>query len=228
MRRILLVEDNERIVEFLRRGLSAEGYEVRVARDGEQALTLGEDPGFTVILLDLMLPRLDGREVCRRLRQANIATPILMLTALDALQDKVDGLRMGADDYLAKPFAFDELLARIEALIRRQGGYRAQPGRLRIGDLVLDHDTREARQGERLLALTPKEFALLACFMRQPGIVLSRTRLLEQVWGADTDPLTNVVEVYIRHLRNKLDNPATGPLIETVRGFGYKLNAVET
>lgn len=222
--RLLLVEDDPRIVEFLRRGLLAEGYGLDIAGDGAKALALGTDPGYGVILLDLMLPLLDGREVCRRLREQGVATPILMLTALDALEDTVQGLRLGADDYLTKPFAFAELLARIEALLRRRGAYQVQSALLRVGELVLNRATREVRRGQRSLELTPKEFALLEYLMSRPGTVHSRTCILEAVWGAEADPLTNVVEVYIRHLRNKIDQGGEPPLIQTVRGFGYRLD----
>lgn len=221
--RLLLVEDDERIVEFLRRGLQAEGYHLEIARDGPRALQLGSNSAFGVIILDLMLPAMDGREVCRRLREAGVTTPILMLTALDAIEDRVGGLRLGADDYLAKPFAFDELLARIEALIRRRGNYHPPTALLRLGELSLNRSNREVRRGERSFELTPREFALLEFLMLHAGEVISRTRILEAVWSTDTDPLTNVVEVYIRHLRNKLDQDEGASLIQTVRGFGYKL-----
>jgi two-component system, OmpR family, response regulator len=223
---VLLVEDDERIIEFVRRGLQAEGCQVDVARRGQDGIARAR-AGTQVIILDLLLPDLDGREVCRRLRDAGIATPILMLTALDTLEDKVQGLRIGADDYLAKPFAFAELLARVEALARRSGRYRHEPPELRAGDLLLDRETREAWRGERLLALTPREFSLLECLMAAPGKVVSRAQILEQVWGCSTHPLTNVVEVYIRQLRRKVEQGAPEPLIQTVRGFGYKIRTGE-
>ena len=222
--RVLIVEDDERIVEFLRRGLKAEGFEVDTARDGRSALQMASGGNYSVIVLDLMLPELDGREVCRRLRSANVVTPILMLTALDALDDRVDGLRMGADDYLTKPFAFAELLARLEALMRRRGGYEAQAAMLKVGDLVLNRNTGKVTRGDQLVQLTPKEFALLEYLMTHAEVVVSRTRILEDVWGADADPMTNVVEVYIRHLRNKIDKGRSVSLIQNVRGFGYKLS----
>lgn len=221
--RILLVEDDERIIEFLQRGLQAERYEIDIARDGQRALELGRAGDYAAIILDLMLPNMSGREVCRRLRASNVCTPILMLTAMDTLEDKVEGLRMGADDYLTKPFAFDELLARIESLLRRRGNYQSQAAELEVGDLFLNRDTREVTYAGQVVELTPKEFALLEFFMGHPGMVLNRTRILEHVWGAGTDPLTNVVEVYIRHLRNKLGQSGADSLIQTVRGFGYKL-----
>jgi two-component system, OmpR family, response regulator len=219
---VLLVEDDERIIEFVRRGLQAEGCQVDVTRHGLEGIRRAHS-GTQVIILDLLLPDVDGREVCRRLRDAGNTTPILMLTALDTLEDKVQGLRIGADDYLAKPFAFAELLARVEALARRSGRYRHDPPELRAGDLVLDRETREVWRGERLLALTPREFGLLECLTKAPGKVVSRAQILEQVWGCSSHPLTNVVEVYIRQLRRKLDQGAPESLIQTVRGFGYKV-----
>lgn len=223
--RILLVEDDERIVKFLERGLKAEGYGVDDAQDGHRALDMGSSPEYDLIILDLRLPGIDGRELCRRWRSANVDTAILMLTALDAIEDKVEGLRMGADDYLAKPFAFAELLARIEALLRRRGSYEVQAPKLNVADLSLNRDTREVCRGDRLIELTPKEFSLLEYLMSYPGTVLSRTKILEKVWGYSADPLTNVVEVYIRHLRKKIDTDCSKPLIHTVRGFGYKIVA---
>lgn len=223
--RVLLVEDDGRIVDFVRRGLKAEGYSVEVACNGLDAIALGSEGQFHAIILDLGLPDLNGREVCERLRNAGIDTPILMLTARDAVQDKVSGLRSGADDYMTKPFSFEELLARIEALMRRSGGsLKPESKELRIADLALNLETHEVRRGETLIDLTPKEFVLLECFMRMPGKVLSRTRILEQVWGYSTDPLTNVVDVYIRQLRRKIDDDYELKLLKTVRGFGYKLD----
>jgi DNA-binding response OmpR family regulator len=220
---VLLVEDDERIIEFVRRGLEAEGYHVDVARGGLEAIRRAQSTDCRLIILDLLLPDLDGREVCRQLRAADVTTPILMLTALDTLEDKVRGLRIGADDYLAKPFAFEELVARVHALGRRAPGYRDNAAALKVHDLVLDRETREVRRGERLVELTPREFALLECLMCSPGKVVSRPLILEKVWGYSGHPLTNVVEVYIRHLRRKLDQDAPIPLIETVRGFGYRM-----
>lgn len=225
---ILLVEDDERIVEFLRRGLKAEGYQVEVARTGREAISFGKSGMFRVIVLDLMLPDINGRQVCEQLRAAHVDTPILMLTAMDTTTDKVIGLRSGADDYMTKPFAFEELLARIEALLRRRGGeVSAETAELRVADLMLNRETHEVRRGEERIELTPKEFSLLECFMRAPGRVLSRTRILEQVWGYSSDPLTNVVDVYVRQLRRKIDEGHDRKLLQTVRGFGYKLDAAE-
>ena len=224
--RVLLVEDDQRIADFVQRGLKAEGYVVEVARSGLEAITLGTEGKFQVIILDLGLPDLNGRQVCERLRNNGIGTPILMLTARDTVQDKVTGLRSGADDYMTKPFAFEELLARIEVLMRRGGGeIKPETKEFRIADLILNMETHEVRRGEMLIDLTPKEFSLLECFMRMPGKVLSRTRILEQVWGYSADPLTNVVDVYIRQLRRKIDDDYDLKLLKTVRGFGYKLDA---
>ena len=224
--RVLLVEDDQRIVDFVQRGLKAEGYVVEVARSGLEAIALGKEGKFQIIILDLGLPDLNGRQVCEQLRSTGVGTPILMLTARDTVQDKVTGLRSGADDYMTKPFAFEELLARIEVLIRRRGGeIKPEVKELRIADLILNMETHEVRRGETLIDLTPKEFALLECFMRMPGKVLSRTRILEQVWGYSSDPLTNVVDVYIRQLRRKIDDDYDLKLLKTVRGFGYKLDA---
>jgi DNA-binding response OmpR family regulator len=224
--RVLLVEDDQRIVDFVQRGLKAEGYAVEVARSGHEAIALGNEGKFQVIILDLGLPDLNGRQVCERLRSIGVGTPILMLTARDTVQDKVTGLRSGADDYMTKPFAFEEMLARIEVLMRRNSGeVKLEIKEFRIADLILNMETHEVRRGETLIDLTPKEFALLEYFMRMPGKVLSRTRILEQVWGYSADPLTNVVDVYIRQLRRKIDDDYDLKLLITVRGYGYKLDA---
>jgi len=225
--RVLLVEDDQRIVDFVQRGLKAEGYIVETANNGKDAIALGTEGKFQAIVLDLGLPDLNGRQICERLRGNGVDTPILMLTARDTVQDKVSGLRSGADDYMTKPFAFEELLARIEALMRRRGGEIKQPEakELHLADLVLNGETHEVRRGDVIIDLTPKEFTLLECFMRTPGKVLSRTRILEQVWGYSADPLTNVVDVYIRQLRRKIDDDFELKLLKTVRGFGYKLDS---
>lgn len=225
--RILLVEDDKRIADFVQRGLKAEGYTVEVAGNGLDAVALGAEGQFQAIILDLGLPDINGREVCGRLRQAGIDTPILMLTARDTVQDKVTGLRSGADDYMTKPFSFEELLARIEALMRRYGGeLKPESKGLEIADLILNLEAHEVRRGGVLIDLTPKEFALLECLMRMSGKVLSRTRILEQVWGYSADPLTNVVDVYIRQLRRKIDDDHALKLLKTVRGVGYKLDSL--
>jgi DNA-binding response OmpR family regulator len=223
--RVLLVEDDQRIVDFVRRGLKSEGYAVEIARTGQEAVEVGGEGQFQVIILDLGLPDLNGRQVCERLRKMGIETPILMLTAMDTVQDKVTGLRAGADDYMTKPFAFEELLARIETLMRRRGGeIKSESKKLQIANLILNGATHEVRRGDVVIELTPKEFALLEFFMRMPGKMLSRTRILEQVWGYSADPLTNVVDVYIRQLRRKIDDDHDLKLLKTVRGFGYKLD----
>lgn len=221
---ILIIEDDDRILEFIKKGLSAEGYIIHTATNGKQGLLMAKDNHYDLIILDLMLPDTDGRVICKTLRQERISTPILMLTALDNLEDKVEGLRIGADDYLTKPFAFDELIARIQALLRRSAGYTEQSDTLEFLDLCLNRSTREVRRNNRHISLTPKEFVLLEYLMQSPGHVFSRTKILDNVWGYNTDPLTNVVDVYIRNLRRKLDSNSNQPIIFTVRGFGYKLD----
>ncbi len=222
---ILIIEDDARIAEFVRRGLEAEGYLTDIASSAAEAMKVAAAPAYKLILLDLMLPGMSGQEICQQLRQRGITTPILMLTAMDALENKVEGLRLGADDYLTKPFAFDELLARIEALLRRSQGFKEKTVELAVADLTLNRETHEVRRGGRLIELTPKEYSLLEYFMSAPGKVFSRTRILDNVWGHSTDPLTNVVEVYIRNLRRKIDSDQPTALIKTVRGFGYKIDA---
>jgi DNA-binding response OmpR family regulator len=224
MAKVLLVEDDHRIASFVRRGLEAEGYFVDLAESGREALALANESAYPLIILDRMLPGLDGLNICRSLRQAGSDSMILMLTAKDSLQDKLDGLGSGADDYLTKPFAFDELLARMRALLRR-GPSRAEPGALRVGDLVLDPGDHSVKRGDRPIALTAKEFALLSYLMSHAGKVLSRTRLLSNVWGYSFEPGTKVVDVYIRYLRKKVDAGESSPLIHTVRGVGYKVAA---
>ena len=221
---LLVVEDEDRVADFLARGLRADGYVVTVARTGPEGLELGRTGAFAAIVLDLMLPGLPGQDVCQSLRAAGDITPILMLTALDAVEDRVEGLRMGADDYMTKPFAFDELIARIEALIRRNRTFDVEPKRLAVLDLAFDRDTLRVTRAGRPIELTAKELALLELFMSAPGRVFSRARILSNVWGYSADPLTNVVDVYIRRLRKKLDDEAA-TLIVTVRGSGYRLEA---
>lgn len=223
---LLLVEDDERVRRFVVRGLEAEGYSVAVASDGPQGFALGKAEPFEVMILDLMLPGYSGKELCQRLRSAGVGSPILMLTALDAVEDKVDGLRSGADDYLTKPFDFEELLARIEALIRRMKGAAVESARvLQAGDVTLDRESMSVRRQGRLVELTVKEYQLLELLMSSPGKVMSRTRILNKVWNYDSDPLTNVVDVYIRRLRTKLGWDADRGLIRTLRGYGYKFES---
>jgi two-component system, OmpR family, response regulator len=223
MTKILVVEDDEGIVGFLKRGLEAEGFVVDVAADGEQALQLCRDLDYTLIVLDVMLPVVDGIEVCRSLRRQMKQSLILMLTARDSVQDKIEGLRSGADDYLTKPFAIDELLARIHALLRR-APYSEPPRALAVGDLVLDPATRRARRGDREIELTAKEFVLLHYLMANPGTALSRSRILSNVWEHSSDTYTNIVDVYIRYLRNKIDTDNEKQLIRTVRSVGYMIS----
>ena len=222
--RLLLVEDDPRITSFLVPGLKAEGYGVDVARDGVAGLELARSGQFALIVLDYMLPGLNGLEVCTQLREEGISSLILMLTAKDGLQDKIAGLKGGADDYLTKPFAFGELLARIEALLRRRGDSAPGTTMLQVEDLSLDLSAKRVQRGQRRIQLTPKEFALLAYLMANAGTVLSRQTLLSNVWGMNFDPGTKVVDVYIRYLRLKVDSDGT-PLIGTVRGFGYTMPA---
>ena len=218
--RVLIVEDEVKIANFLRRGLSYEGYEVDVAYDGEEALARARDNPPDVVILDIMLPGLDGLEVCRRLRGGSDVA-ILMLTAKDAVADKVAGLDSGADDYLVKPFAFDELLARLRALLRR----RQSPERevLRFADLTMDTRTRQVRRGEREIELTAKEHDLLELFMRHPRQVLTRDIIYERIWEYDFSGESNIIEVYVRYLRAKLEAKGEPRLIHTVRGVGYAL-----
>jgi DNA-binding response OmpR family regulator len=233
---ILIVEDDARIAGFLLRGLRAEGHRVQHAADGPTGLALAQDAARaaaegdepTLIVLDVMLPGLSGLEICQTLRAARVPLPILMLTAQAGLEDRVAGLRLGADDYLCKPFEFEELLARLEALARRGRAPQARSPRLVVGDLVLDRERMEARRGEQPLALTAKELALLELLMATPGRLFSRERILANVWGASVDPLTNIVDVYIRRLRAKIDVDGAPALIHTVRGLGYRLEAPES
>jgi DNA-binding response OmpR family regulator len=195
-----------------------------VATTAVEGLNLARRGDFPLVILDRMLPDMDGIEICRQLRQERVPTRILMLTARDALGDRVSGLRAGADDYLAKPFSFDELVARVEALLRR-GELRQHETAMRVGDLVLDPVTRRVARGDRRLDLTPREYALLRYLMENAGRVVSRTELLNAVWGFGFDPGTKVVEVYVRYLRRKVDDGADGPLLHTLRGAGYLLSA---
>ena len=227
-KRVLLIEDDNRIANFIQRGLKAEGYAVEVAVTGQEGLLLATEGRFQTIILDLGLPDIDGQKICEYLRAKRIDTPILMLTARESTEAKVGGLRGGADDYMTKPFVFEELLARIEALMRRRRiTSNTEPKAFCIADLVLNLETHEVRRGGALIDLTPKEFALLEFFLRMQGKVLSRTRILEQVWGFSADPQTNVVDVHIRQLRRKIDDDFAIKLIKTVRGFGYKLDATQ-
>jgi heavy metal response regulator len=221
--RVLVVEDQHRIADFISRGLSEQGYAVDVAYDGDEALQWVDAAEFDVIVLDVMLPVRDGIEVCRTLRERGLRTPILMLTARDAVEDRVRGLDSGADDYLVKPFAFVELLARLRALTRREPA--ALGTVLQVGDLILDTTTREASRQGMSLELTSKEYALLEYLMRHPNQVLTRTMIAEHVWNYDFDNATNVIDVHIRNLRRKIDDPFPTRLIQTARGAGYRISA---
>jgi len=219
--RVLLVEDELRMASLIRRGLVREGLAADVAEKGEDALWMSAAHEYEVIVLDVMLPGIDGFETCRRLRENGIWAPVLMLTARDSVQDRVAGLDTGADDYLVKPFAFAELLARLRALARR--GDSERPNVLEVGDLRLDPATRDVWRGDREIRLSAKEFALLETFMRRPGAVLSRLHLLEHAWDFAYENRSNIIDVYIRHLRRKIDEPFGRRSLETVRGVGYRL-----
>ncbi len=219
--RILVVEDEPKMSGLLRRGLVEERYAVDVARNGEDAVWAATENPYDAIVLDVMLPDFDGFEVCRQLRAAGRWAPVLMLTARDAVPDRVTGLDVGADDYLTKPFSFSELLARLRALLRR--GAAARPVALQAGDLLLDPATRLVRRGATPIELTAKEFALLEYLLRHPGEVLTRSRLIEHVWDFSYDGDSNVVDVYMRYLRLKIDRPFGRDSIESVRGIGYRL-----
>jgi two-component system response regulator MprA len=219
---ILVVEDDQGISDTLRRGLIFEGYRVTVAGDGQEALTCAREQMPDLVVLDWMLPGLDGLEVCKRLRAAS-DVPILMLTAKVSISERVEGLDAGADDYLVKPFAFDELLARVRALLRRSGPPQAEV--LRFADLELDTGTRQAQRGDRIIELTAKEYELLELFMHNPRNVLTRDLIYDRIWGYDFGGESNIIEVYVRYLRRKLEVDGLPRLIQTVRGVGYVLRA---
>jgi len=218
--RILVVEDERKVANFIRQGLAEEGHTVEVAADGAAALDLLEGPPYDLVVLDLMLPKVDGFEILKLARARRLTTPVLVLTARDSVADKVRGLDLGADDYLTKPFSFDEFLARVRALLRR--GAAAGPV-LRVADLTLDPSTREVRRGVRRITLTVREHALLEYFMRNAGRVLTRPMLAEHVWGLDFDAESNIVDVYVGYLRRKIDGAGDARLLHTVRGAGYAL-----
>jgi len=219
--RILIIEDDERIASMLRRGLIFEGFEASAVHDGRAGLEAARDRVPDLVVLDLMLPEIDGMEVCRRLRAAG-DVPILMLTAKESVPDRVAGLDAGADDYMAKPFAFEELLARVRALLRRHKATET-PDVLRFADLELDTGTRQARRGDRVIDLTAKEYDLLYMFARHPRQVLTREQIFDDVWQYDFGGESNIIEVYVRYLRNKLEAEGEPRLIHTVRGVGYAL-----
>jgi DNA-binding response OmpR family regulator len=219
--RILVVDDDRRLCSVIRRGLLEETYAVDVAYDGEEGEYMGEVNPYDLIILDIMMPKKDGIEMCKELRSKRINTPILMLTAKDAVDDRVRGLDAGADDYMVKPFSFNELLARVRALLRREAITKSPE--IKLGELVLNTLTREVKRGDRTIKLTTKEYVILEYFMRHPNAVVTRTMLEEHAWDYDFDSLSNLIDVYIRRLRSKLDDNDKESVLQTVRGAGYRL-----
>jgi DNA-binding response OmpR family regulator len=222
---VLVVEDERRLATLLRRVLTEERHVVDIANDGEEGLDLAESGTYDLVILDVMLPKLDGVEVCRQMRASPVETPVLMLTARGSVEDRVAGLKAGADDYLVKPFAMEELLARVDALLRRRGRDIEMYPELKVADLSLDLVRHEVTRGSKIIELTAKEFALLEYLMRNPGQALTRTQITDHVWRYDLEALSNVVDTYIHYLRDKIDRGFSKPLIKTVRGVGYKIQA---
>lgn len=222
--RILVVDDDRRLCGIIKRGLLEEAYAVDVAYDGEEGEYLATINPYDLIILDIMMPKKDGIEVCQELRSNRINTAILMLTAKDTVEDRVKGLDAGADDYLVKPFAFNELLARVRALLRREGQIKTPE--IQSGDLFLNTRTREVWRGERSIELTTKEYVILEYFMRHPNVVVTRTMIEEHTWDYDFDSMSNLVDVYIRRLRRKIDDNEKASTIQTIRGAGYKLKVL--
>ena len=219
--RILVIEDEKKIADFIKRGLKEEGYAIDVAYDGQEGHFLAKTNEYDLILLDLMLPKLDGITLCKKLKAEGTPSPIIMLTAKSSVKDKVAGLDAGADDYLTKPFAFEELLARIRAVLRNKEATKAT--KLQAADLALDLVTHKVTRAGREIELTAKEYALLEYFMRNAGSIITRTMISEHVWNVDFDTFTNVIDVYVNYLRNKIDAGRGKKLIHTVRGRGYLL-----
>ena len=224
--RILLVEDERKVASFIARALRENTYAVDMAESGEKALELGTDVTYDAILLDVRLPGMSGIEVCRELRQRGIEAPVLMLTARGLVEQKVEGLDAGADDYLTKPFVLTELLARVRALVRR--GFHTGNARLRYGDLELDRHRRRANRGKEMIPLTSKEFSLLELLLLRAPELVTRSEIVEHVWDCHFDSETNLVEVYVNRLRQKIDRDRAAKLIHTIRGVGYRLGALET
>jgi two-component system, OmpR family, response regulator len=218
--KVLLVEDDRKIASFVKKGLKEQGFQVDACDNGDDGYDLASGQAYDAILLDIMLPGRDGLSILRGLREAKNTVPVILITARSALQERVEGLNLGADDYLSKPFFLEELLARIHAVTRRASG--EQLSLIQAGRLTVNLITREVRLGKEKVELTAREFSLLELLMRSPGRVLTRTQILEHVWGYDFDPQTNVVDVYVRRLRSKVDADPGAPLIETVRGVGYR------
>ncbi len=225
--RILVVEDEQKVARFLERGLKEESYAVDVAHDGEEALYLAQVNDYDLIVLDILLPKKDGMQVLAELRAENSTARVLMLTAKDGVRDRVRGLDTGADDYLTKPFAFEEFLARVRAMLRR-GPVAAGGAKLQVADLVMHLNSRQVLRGDKQISLTAKEYALLEYFMRHPNQVITRTQIGEHVWDQNFDPFTNVIDVYVHYLRDKIDKGFAERLIHTVRGIGYVLRAEPT
>ena len=222
--RILIVEDESRIADFLQRGLRAEGHFCVIANDGEAGLSLALEGDFDLLLLDMMLPGMHGRDVCQQLRMNKINTPLIILSAMDSLDDVIAGLRMGADDYMTKPFSFEELLARIETVMRRGSQVASEEESLEVGPLAFDRQSLRFSVEGKDIKMTAKELAIIELLISNPGTLFSRERILSNVWGFNMDPLTNVVDVYIGKLRKKIDADTDNSMIETVRGLGYRLN----
>jgi heavy metal response regulator len=219
--RLLVVEDEQKVARFVRQGLTEEGYAVDVATDGEMGLAMAMDGVHDLIILDIQLPKMDGLQVLQEMRQARVTTPVLLLTVRATIEEKVLGLDAGADDYLTKPFAFQELVARVRALLRRRA--ETAPPVLQVADLTLDPARRSVCRGGESIDLTPREFALLDYFMRHPGRVLTRTMIAEHVWDYSFDSTTNVIDVYVNYLRKKIDTEREPKLLHTIRGVGYVL-----
>jgi len=219
--RLLVVEDEKKVASFIKQGLEEEGYAVDVALNGEEGLGMALDQVHDLIILDISLPKMDGFQVLKNLRKQKVNTPVLLLTVRATIEDKVLGLDAGADDYLTKPFAFQELVARVRALLRRRA--EAEPALLQIGELILDPARRMVSRGGEKIDLTSKEFALLEYFLRNPGRVLTRTMIIEHVWNYDFDTMTNIIDVYVNYLRRKIESGHGAKLIHTVRGVGYVL-----